>query len=97
MVRGRVIRNQQGQSIVEYILLLSAVVSFYWIVSQGLARLSITQRFIKPLKTDFAKAYQYGDTKTIGPTDPEGVYENHAQAREPENGNFRIFISPRKP
>ncbi len=88
--------SQSGQAVVEYILLLSALVSMFVIIAQGVGRLDLAKRLSKPLTTDFAKAYQYGDIKTTGPDDSEGA-SNHAQAQVPKSDNFRIFLSPGPP
>ena len=88
-----VVKDQQGQAIVEYILLLSALVGMFLIAARGLCGMSIGTRLSKPLTKSFAKAYQYGDVTTSGP-DEDGGANNHAQAQNPQGANFRIFLNP---
>lgn len=44
----------------------------------------------KPIKTDFARAYQYGHPKARG-WDEGGEPDYHPRATVPDGRNFRIF------
>lgn len=84
--------DQQGQAITEYLLLLSIVAGFFFLLSKGIVDSGLMAKLLKPLKTDYAMAYKYGHPKAKGYD--EGGPKNHPRA-DPEgngdNNNFRIF------
>ena len=94
MVKVKRQTEQKGQAVVEYILLLSALVTMFVVLAKGIGSMNLAKKLMKPLTKNFAKAYQYGDVNTSGPDDDEGAV-NHAQAQNPQGANFRIFLSPR--
>lgn len=89
MVKLHDVRDESGQAMMEYILLLAIVVSFYVIVAKGLTEMGISEKLMRPLTESFASAYQYGHPKAKGYDD--GGPEYHPRAVE-GGTNFRIFI-----
>jgi Flp pilus assembly pilin Flp len=90
----KLLREERGQTTVEYILLLAAIVSFFLIIGRGLKGRDLTKALTKPLTEDFAFAYKYGHPKARGYD--EGAPRMHPRAGAGEDpSNFRIFISPR--
>lgn len=83
-------KRESGQATLEYVLLLTIVVSFFMIVSQGLERLGLADKLLKPITQDFAYAYKYGHPDARGYD--EGDPKMHP--RIDTKGNFRIFINP---
>ena len=84
-------KNQDGQAVTEYVLLVFAITTFYMIVLKGLGSFRLDEKLMTPVTGDFARAYRYGHTKAKGYED--GGPENHPRAVG-GRGNFRIFISP---
>lgn len=82
--------SQSGQSALEYILLMAIIAT----VAIGFMRALNETRFVdvlaRPIKQDFARAYQYGSPRVVG--FDEGGPENHPRVNS--SGNFRIFINP---
>jgi hypothetical protein len=86
-----VIRRDEGQATIEYILVLSVVVMFAFAVMQGLRRIRLAEKMTAPITKDFAMTYKYGHPKASGPD--EGDWKYHP--RMPAGGNnFRIFMNP---
>lgn len=85
--------SESGQAVIEYILLLSIVVSIFIVVSRGLSRAGMTKMLMKPLRENFARAYQYGHPEALGVDD--GGPKNHPREVNGEN-SFRLFINPQK-
>lgn len=81
--------DEAGQAITEYILLIFAVVTFYLIVVQGLARSGLGAKLVAPITSSFAAAYQFGHVKAKGFENGGPSY--HPRVTSGEN-NFRIFI-----
>jgi uncharacterized protein (UPF0333 family) len=83
--------DESGQAVVEYLLLLSVIVSAYVGVARYLTTSGFTQKLTTPITGAFAATYRYGDPKAKGPED--GSPDRHPRA---ENGqdSFRIFINP---
>ncbi|MEK6705154.1 MAG: hypothetical protein AABZ06_05150 [Bdellovibrionota bacterium] len=89
-----VVKHEDGQAILEYILLLMTVVGAYLIVVNSLGKFKLSEKMMAPLNGDFKRAYQYGHPQALGYDD--GGPENHPFA-PPSSGknNGRLFISPR--
>ena len=85
-------KRESGQATVEYILIVSAVVSFYVMLARGLNSSGLASKLAAPITTDFARAYQYGRIDAKGYDDGGPI--NHPRAVEKGNNNFRIFINP---
>jgi hypothetical protein len=79
--------NESGQAVTEYILLLFVVVSGFMTISSFIASSNIAQNLTTPLTTDFAHAYQYGNSKTLG-------FEDGGPKDHPRLGTGRMFINP---
>jgi Flp pilus assembly pilin Flp len=85
-------KDQKGQTTVEYILLLSVLVSAWVLMIKGLGRLNLQEKLSKPLKDSYAKVYKYGHPKAKGID--EGSPERHPAFRD-GSGKNRLFINPR--
>lgn len=79
--------NESGQAITEYILLLLVVVGGFMTISSFIASSNIAQNLTTPITNDFAHAYQYGNTKTLG-------FEDGGPRDHPRLGAGRMFINP---
>lgn len=86
-------KNEEGQGLTEYILLLAIVASGYLLLVKGMSRIGLAQKLMTPLTQDFASAYRYGHPKAKGFDDPGGP-EKHPRIEGGKDG-FRIFINPK--
>ncbi len=86
--------DETGQATVEYILLLSVLVSLFLIVARGIGQMGLAEKLARPIQKDFKAAYQYGHPKAKGSAD--GGFEHHPRAMEggKDKENFRIFLNP---
>jgi hypothetical protein len=84
--------SSSGQAVIEYILLLTVIVSAYMTLSSWAARFGLAQKLATPVTQDFAKAYKYGDIKASG--FDEGDPKRHPRISGCD-GCFRIFINPK--
>lgn len=84
---NQILGNESGQAITEYILLLLTVVGAFVMISQFIANSNIAQNLTTPITQDFAHAYQYGNSKTLG-------FEDGGPKNHPRLGNGRMFINP---
>jgi len=85
--------DESGQTVIEYILLLSIITAAFVVVSKGLTRAGLTRMLMRPLQENFARAYQYGHPEALGYDD--GGPKKHPRAQG-EN-SFRLFINPYEP
>jgi hypothetical protein len=83
-------KRKSGQAVVEYIILLAILVSFYSLLLKGLTKSNALNALKKPLEKDFKYTYQYGHPEARGQNDggPKYIPQYH----DPQN--FRIFINP---
>jgi len=93
------VKSEQGQGTIEYILILAAIATFALVISKGLKKFDLARRLSAPLTEDFRYAYQYGHPKSRGYDD--GGPKKHPRASRKDGGggsgdeaNFRIFIAP---
>jgi hypothetical protein len=85
-------KDESGQAVVEYILMLSVVATLY-ILAKALSESGIAETMMRPLTQDFARAYRYGHVEAQGFED--GGPKNHPRAsQDTGEGNFRIFLNP---
>jgi hypothetical protein len=84
-------KNQDGQAVVEYILLLATIVAIYATIISWASSFGLMQKMITPISKDFAKTYQFGDPKADG---FDGEPKRHPRIYGCE-GCFRLFINPR--
>jgi len=84
-----VVRREQGQAVLEYILILAMVVSLAVVLAAALPELGLGNRMIGPVKEEFARAYRYGHIQAKGPDEDDGP-SMHPRIRE----SFRIFVRP---
>jgi len=89
-----VLLDQQGQTIVEYILLLSLVVSMFMLMFSFISDGQFARKLTRPIREEFAMVYKYGHPKAKGYD--EGTPKNHPRARDAGSNNFRMFINPSK-
>lgn len=82
--------NINGQATTEYILMLSIVVSFYFLLTAGLSRLGLDQALLKIFTGSYYAVYRYGHPKAKGYDDGGPIY--HPMAQTGEN-SFRIFLN----
>lgn len=83
--------SEQGQAVVEYILLVSIVVSFLFILTQALGRIGLGKKLTAPLSKSFAMAYKYGDPRAKGYD--EGTPTYHPRVVGGDH-NLRLFAIP---
>jgi hypothetical protein len=81
---------QSGQALLEYILLISIVTSFFVILMDGLGKVDLVKKIMAPLSGDFAHSYRYGHPKALGYDD--GGPRKHPRATGPGE-NIRIFYA----
>ena len=86
------IQSQAGQGTVEYILLLSIIVSFFLFLSRGLQNSEAGRRLMEPLAQDYRTVYQFGKKGVVG-SDNGNIPNDHPRFESPSN-NFRIFLNP---
>lgn len=84
--------NQEGQAFTEYVLLMSIVIGFYFMVTQALTHSGLAQKIAGLVMGPFSAAYRYGHPKAKGYD--EGTPENHPRIDDNQNNNFRIFLDP---
>lgn len=91
MSRPRAARNESGQAAIEYVLILTIIVSFYMALVTVIDKARLGERLAAPIVTSFAMTYKYGNPKAKG--FDEGTPENHP--RVVVGGKVRLFINPR--
>jgi len=87
--RGR--NTESGQATIEYVLILTIIVSFYMALMTVIDRMNLAERLIGPIVGSYANTYKYGHPKAKG--FDEGTPENHPRAVI--DGKVRLFINPR--
>lgn len=90
-LKKSVIQNEEGQTTLEYVLVLAIVVMAYVGVVQWFTGFNLFQKIYKPIHEDFKYAYQYGHPEARGYEDDQGP-KMHPRITEDEN--FRIFLYP---
>lgn len=90
------IRNQRGQSIMEYILVMFLVVSIVMFLFGSMKKSNFFfNRFTKPLVQHIVYNYKYGDPAAQGWD--EGSPRLHIQISQPNaNATFRLFQPEKK-
>jgi hypothetical protein len=83
--------SEEGQAVVEYVLLLLTVTLSYSLVVAGLTKFGLASKLTGAITGNFAAAYRYGRVDAKGYTD--GGPLNHPRAEDPGGGNFRIFFN----
>ena len=82
--------DESGQSVVEYVLILSIIVGFYMGLIQVIDKARLAERLAGPVVGSFAKTYKYGHPLAKGYDD--GTPEKHPRASG--DGKIRLFINP---
>jgi hypothetical protein len=91
MAMNRIRRDESGQAVTEYILVLTVLVMFYAALLNALDRLNFAERLAGPIVGSYARVYKYGHPQGKG--FDEGTPENHPRAVI--GGKVRLFINPR--
>jgi Flp pilus assembly pilin Flp len=91
--KRRILRNQRGQTMVEYLLMM-AIMMGALIVMIGKLKQSnfFFKRFTEPLVRHITYNYKYGDPRAQGWD--EGNPKLHIQISEPAGATFRLFQPP---
>lgn len=84
-------KNESGQAVTEYVLILSIIVMFYMGIMTVVERMNLAERLAGPIVGSYARTYKYGNPKAKG--FDEGTPENHPRAVV--GGKVRLFINPR--
>ncbi len=88
MIDKRWVHDSSGQATTEYILLISAIVTFFVAISAIIGQMNISKKVLTIVSGPFFSAYKYGHPKATGPD--EGAAVMHPRINS--NGNFRIFF-----
>ncbi|OFZ79162.1 MAG: hypothetical protein A2583_00530 [Bdellovibrionales bacterium RIFOXYD1_FULL_53_11] len=86
-------RDEKGQAVLEYVLMLAILVAAFAAAMKTLDGFNLQDKFSDFVKKDFTAAYRYGHVKAKGPD--EGGAQYHPRMNGGDT-NFRIFISPKK-
>jgi Flp pilus assembly pilin Flp len=86
------VKDERGQAVTEYLLMVATILSFYLIAIAALQSYGLASKLTTPITNDFAKTYQYGKNDVLG--FDNGGPKDHPRAIG--SGNFRIFINPVK-
>lgn len=84
-------KDERGQAVVEYILILAVITGFFVLVTRALRDEKIASAVLKPLTEEHARAYQFGHPEARGPDDGRGP---KLHPRIPGDGGGRIFLNP---
>jgi hypothetical protein len=84
-------RDQSGQAVLEYVLLLSITFVLFLVVTRGLSRFRVEEKLLSPISKTYAATYRYGHPEAKG-YDDGGPYK-HPRALAPGTESFRIFIN----
>ena len=82
------LRQNHGQAVTEYILLLAVIATAFGLLSAGINKMGIADKMTNMLLGPFAATYRYGHPKAKGYDD--GGPSMHPMASG--GNNFRIFI-----
>ena len=95
-IRKRILHNEKGQSILEYVLTLFVVVmAIIVIVSQLKKKQFFFKTVVSPLVKHITYNYKYADPSAQGWD--EGTPKKHIQISKPNEGNtFRLFQPTRR-
>ena len=83
------LKSQSGQAVIEYVLLVSIVVSFYVIMSVAMNKLKLADKILAAMSGPYKSAYQFGDVEAKV---EDGQYTRHPMING--NGGSRIFVNP---
>jgi hypothetical protein len=82
--------NQQGQGLMEYVLMLSIVVGVFFTVTKILEDTGVIRKLASPITERYKYTYQYGHPEARGYDD--GGPKKHPRIWEGE-GSFRLFMT----
>jgi hypothetical protein len=89
------VKEEEGQAVTEYILMMASIVSLYLLLTAGLVRIGLAKKLMRPLTEQFAATYQYGHPKAKGYDNGGPEFHPRAVSSSGQN-NFRIFFNPRQ-
>lgn len=88
--RLQLLRNQRGQTMVEYLLMMAIMLGAVIVVMGKLKQSNFFfKRFTEPLVKHITYNYKYGDPRAQGWD--EGTPKLHIQISEPSGATFRLF------
>ena len=87
----KLVQNEDGQAITEYMLLLATIVMFYVMLAAMLTKTGLAKKLAQTVTGPFAATYKYGLPTAKG--FDEGGPELHPRATG--GNNFRIFFNPK--
>jgi hypothetical protein len=86
-------KNESGQAVTEYILMVAVVVGLFLAVETALTKTGLNATMMTPLTKNYYFTYKYGHPKALGYDEAaQGGPSMHPRITTP--GNFRIFIDP---
>jgi len=83
-------RDQSGQAITEYVLLIALVLMAYLVVIRGLQATGIADRLLDPLRDRFAATYRFGNPRAKAPEDGGFKHPRFSS----DGRSIRLFINP---
>lgn len=87
----QILSSSSGQSVVEYVIMLAIVMMLFIAMRAALKDMRYGDLLSRPIKKDFAAAYQYGHPQAKDPS--EGAeWLPHAPMPNAKSNNFRMFI-----
>lgn len=88
--KRKFLRNQRGQTIIEYVLVMAVVVSAIMLIMGKLKQSQFFfKKFTEPLVKHMTYNYKYGDPRAQGWD--EGQPRLHIQISQPQGATFRMF------
>lgn len=82
---------EQGQALVEYVLLLAFITLVYLLITKQFKALNVADRLLDPVRNRYANVYRYGHPQAKV-DEQSGIYTKHPRA--PEGDAIRLFINP---
>jgi hypothetical protein len=91
--RRRILRNQRGQTMLEYLLMMAIMMGALIVMIGKLKQTNFFyKRLTEPLVKHITYNYKYGDPRAQGWD--EGNPKLHIQISEPSGATFRLFQPP---
>jgi len=88
--RRKLLQNQRGQSMIEYVLVMAVVVGGIILIMGKLKQSEFFfKKFTEPLVKHMTYNYKYGDPGAQGWD--EGNPRRHIQISDPQGATFRMF------
>ena len=87
------VKSNSGQAVLEYILLLSIVISLFALMSKSLGNMNLVTNLTASFKKTYVYVYRYGNKDARG-QDAGGPINIPQYNKADDTHNFRIFINP---